>query len=84
MKYQKILADYFENHMSEILQDLKEIISIKSVADVNSPQKPFGAGSRAALDWGMKFMENIFATHALMNTMANANAVEKCLNLKIL
>ena len=59
MKYQKILADYFENHMSEILQDLKEIISIKSVADVNSPQKPFGAGSRAALDWGMKFMENI-------------------------
>lgn len=59
MQYKKILEDYFYEHMDEILSSLNEIISIQSVADENSDVKPFGAGSRKALDWGMDFMKKI-------------------------
>ena len=59
MKYQKVLEEYFEKNMSNILHDLNEIISIESVADVNSDVKPFGEGSKKALEWGKNFMERI-------------------------
>ena len=48
--YQKQFAEYFDKHMEEILRDLDEIISIESVGDINAPVKPFGEGSRKALD----------------------------------
>ena len=64
MKYQKQLENYFASHLNEILRDLQEIISIESVADESNPQpgRPFGEGSRKALDWGIDFMEKIGMT----------------------
>lgn len=62
MKYQKALEDYFEKNMPNILNDLNEIISIESVADINSDVKPFGKGSAEALEWGKRFMEKIGMT----------------------
>ena len=61
MKYKAQLESYFESHMNEILCDLQQIISIKSVADESNPEPgmPFGAGSRKALDWAVDFMEKI-------------------------
>ena len=45
--------------MEEILRDLDEIISIESVGDINAPVKPFGEGSRKALDWGKAYLEKL-------------------------
>ena len=52
--YQEKLREYFDKHMSEIVDDLAEIISIESVADEQSEIRPFGEGSKRALEWGMK------------------------------
>ena len=60
--YQKQFAEYFDKHMEEILRDLDEIISIESVGDINAPVKPFGEGSRKALDWGKAYLEKLGMT----------------------
>ena len=60
--YQKQFAEYFDKHMDEILRDLDEIISIESVGDINAPVKPFGEGSRKALDWGKAYLEKLGMT----------------------
>ncbi|WP_295211873.1 Sapep family Mn(2+)-dependent dipeptidase [Ruminococcus sp.] len=60
--YQKQFSEYFDKHMDDILRDLGEIIAIESVADVNSPVKPFGEGSRKALDWGKAQLEKLGMT----------------------
>ena len=57
--YKEKLEKYFEEHMDEILADLAEIVSIESVGDEDSDVKPFGEGSRKALDWGMKKLSEI-------------------------
>ena len=46
------LADYFDEHFDEILDDLGEILSINSAFSEPEDGKPFGAGSAAALAWG--------------------------------
>ena len=45
-------AEYFDEHINEILADLGEIIAINSIADENSAVRPFGEGSAKALAWG--------------------------------
>lgn len=60
--YQKMFSQYFEDHMQEILADLKEIISIESVGDVNSPVRPFGEGSKKALLWGKEQLDKLGMT----------------------
>lgn len=60
--YQKQFEEYFDKHMEEILRDLDEIISIESVGDINAPVKPFGEGSRKALDWGKAYLEKLGMT----------------------
>lgn len=60
--YTKMLSDYFEKNMPEILDDLNEIISIESVADDNDVPAPFGEGSAKALAWGRAFMDKIGMT----------------------
>ncbi len=57
--YQEKLREYFDKHMSEILDDLAEIISIESVADEQSEIKPFGEGSKKALEWGIKKLDEL-------------------------
>ncbi len=57
--YKDKLREYFEKHMDEILGDLAEIIAIESVADEHSDIKPFGAGSKKALEWGQKKLDSI-------------------------
>ena len=57
--YQKQFAEYFDKHMEEILRDLDEIIFIESVGDINAPVKPFGEGSRKALNWGKAYLEKL-------------------------
>jgi succinyl-diaminopimelate desuccinylase len=46
------LKAYFDRHFDEILADLNEIMSIKSVYSEPEDGKPFGSGSAAALAWG--------------------------------
>ena len=60
--YQKQFAEYFDKHMEEILRDLDEIISIESIGDINAPVKPFGEGSRKALNWGKAYLEKLGMT----------------------
>lgn len=60
--YKKMLEDWFDSHMSEILASLNEIVSIESVADEQSSHQPFGEGSEKALKWGADFMESIGMT----------------------
>ena len=60
--YKKIFEEYFEKNMPLILDDLKEIIGIQSIAEENSDIKPFGAGSAKALAWGENFMKKLGMT----------------------
>ena len=60
--YKDQLNAYFEEHIDEILSDLAEIISIESVADEDSDIRPFGEGSKKALEWGMKKLSQIGMT----------------------
>ena len=56
LEYKKAFEEYFDEHMDEILQSLSEIISINSVATLESDVKPFGEGSAEALKWGEDFL----------------------------
>ncbi len=57
--YKDQLSAYFDEHMDEILADLAEIISIESVADESSKIKPFGEGSKNALEWGINKLKQL-------------------------
>lgn len=82
VEYKALFEKYFDEHMDEILRDLAEIISIESVADVNSPVKPFGSGSAKALEWGMDFMKKLgmetknFDNYAVRGDFGGENAPE--------
>ena len=52
-------AAYFDEHMQEILADLDEVISIKSIGDENAEVQPFGEGSAKALAWGERKLAEI-------------------------
>lgn len=60
--YKKVLAEWFDSHMDEILESLDEIVSIESVADEQSSVQPFGEGSQKALQWGADFMRKMGMT----------------------
>ena len=60
--YKDQLNAYFEEHIDEILSDLADIISIESVADEDSDIRPFGEGSKKALEWGMNKLSQIGMT----------------------
>jgi succinyl-diaminopimelate desuccinylase len=53
------LKAYFDEHFDEILSDLSEIMSIDSTYSEPCEGKPFGKGSAAALEWGMKKCEKL-------------------------
>lgn len=80
MKYKKILSEYFEQHYDEIIFDLKEIISIESVAGEPCENKPFGEGSAKALAWAENFMKKIgmnvrnFDNYAVRGDFSDNNA----------
>lgn len=49
-KYESLIMDWMKNHRNEIVDDIKKIVNIKSVSDVNSDMRPFGQGCRDVLD----------------------------------
>lgn len=50
-----IISEYFDKHMDEILNSLKEIMSIDSTFQTPQKGMPFGEGSAKALKWGAEF-----------------------------
>lgn len=58
-EFAKKFEEYFDEHMSEILSDLSEIIAIESVADEQSEVRPFGEGSARALAWGEDYLKRL-------------------------
>ena len=59
LEYKQAFEKYFDEHMSEIIDSLSEIISIQSVATLDSDVKPFGEGSARALKWGEDFLKKL-------------------------
>ena len=59
LEYKQAFEKYFDEHMDEILASLSEIISIDSVATLESEVKPFGEGSAKALKWGEDFLKSL-------------------------
>lgn len=59
LEYKQAFEKYFDEHMDEIIRSLGEIISIQSVATLDSDVKPFGEGSAKALKWGEDFMKSL-------------------------
>ena len=59
LEYKQSFEKYFDEHMDEILASLSEIISIDSVATLESEVKPFGEGSARALKWGEDFLKSL-------------------------
>lgn len=59
---EKIISDikiYFEKTKSNILRDICDLVSIKSVRDDASPCMPFGTGTAKALDKSLRIAENL-------------------------
>ena len=42
--------DWMRNHRNELVEDIKEIVNIKSISDTASAVRPFGQGCRNVLD----------------------------------
>ena len=59
LEYKDAFEKYFDAHMDEIIKSLGEIISIQSVATLDSEVKPFGEGSAKALKWGENFLKSL-------------------------
>ena len=74
--------EYIDNHREDIIKDLSDISSIKSVSDASSEVKPFGQGCRDVLECMLKKGEKEgFVSHSyenyvgsiLLNTGAEEN-----------
>lgn len=49
MKLQEMISEWVDQHADELIQDISEVVSIRSVKDQPAPGMPFGAGIDAAI-----------------------------------
>ena len=57
MKYREQIEAYFEQHRDALVQDVMDLVAIRSVDEEAKPGKPFGDGPAAALDAALKLAE---------------------------
>ena len=55
--YREQIEAYFEAHKDEMVKDIMDLVSIRSVDEVAKPGKPYGDGPAAALDAALKLAE---------------------------
>ena len=55
--YKEQIEAYFDVHKDEMVKDIMNMVSIRSVEEAAQPGKPFGEGPAAALDAALKLAE---------------------------
>ncbi len=55
--YREQIEAYFEAHREEMVRDIMDLVSIRSVDEAAKPGKPYGDGPAAALDAALKLAE---------------------------
>lgn len=55
--YREQIEAYFEAHKDEMVKDIMDLVSIRSVDEAAKPGKPYGDGPAAALDAALKLAE---------------------------